>query len=378
MWQTLYSTASSRDIGTMFAARNIVNAKNVTKDPAGNYYACATMADKFTKAYITAGTLQHFGMNTVSEEPKTNQYSGDIGNKEQMKIYILQQARSFVEEFVCISVKPLPNYGPQSLSLKCRFCQKEYKQPSRLRKHEHREHEQEDPLYDEASTATEKSENSSDDDLVLKYTKLSLTLGLLRLNHNDAISLGDGDRIMQVNQYLYLLYKRFGCPKYAFGILETICQSKILLSERLAQRLIWNRCVNYRGKVNTNHPNDLDLEHCNKIFKDEAHSFRGVFTEKTVSRVSRSAVCTNNIVMNYDAETNTHTASGIHTEMDLTQDIGLIVNQLKIHEVFRHIPGRRHEAFPNIQANPFSELNMEDIRDWISHSLKKYCNKHFY
>ena len=201
---------------------------------------------------------------------------------------------------------------------------------------------------------------------------------MLRLNHNDAISLGDGSRIMRVNEYLYLLYKRFGCPKYAFGILETICQSKILLTERLAQRLVWNSCVNHRGKVNTNHPNDLDLKHCNKIFKDEAHSFRGVFTEKTVSRVSRSAVFTHNIITNFDAETNTLTASGVHTKTDLTQDIDLIVNQFKTHEVFKNIPGRRHEAFPNVRANPFQELNMEDVRDWISHSLKKYSNKHFY
>ena len=89
--------------------------------------------------------------------------------------------------------------------------------------------------------------------------------------------------------------------------------------------------------MNTNHPNDLDLEHCNKIFKDEAHSFRGVFTEKTVSRVSRSAVCTHNIITNFDAGTNTHTASGVHTKTDLTQDIYLIANQLKTHEVFKNI-----------------------------------------
>ena len=169
MWQTLYSTASSRDIGTMFAARNIVNAKNVTKDPAGNYYASATMADKFTNAYIIAGALQHFGMNNVCDQPTKKQYSGELGDKEQMKMYILQQARAFVEEFVCIAVEPLPEYGPQSLSLKCRFCQKEYKQPTRLRKHEHKEHGQDDPLYNEQSKKTEKREDIVNEDLVLQY-----------------------------------------------------------------------------------------------------------------------------------------------------------------------------------------------------------------
>ena len=382
MWQALYSTSSARDIGTIFAARNIVNAKNVTKDPGGNYYASATMADKFTKAYITVGGLKHFGMDSTSEEPKNNLYSGGIGNKDEMRKYILQQARAFVEEFVCIDVDPLPNYGPQSIAQICRFCQLDFgKQVQRLRKHEHTVHGQPDPKYDEGTGKPQetirKSKPNTEEDMVLEYTKLSLTLGLLRLNHNDAINLGDGGRIMLVNQYLYLLYRNFGCPKYAFGILETICQAKILLSERLAHRLTWNRCVNHRGKVDTNHPNDLDLEHCNKIFKDEAHSFRGVFTEKTVSRVSRSAVCTQNVLLNFDRETNTRTGSGLHSECDLSQDVGLIVNQLTTHQVFDNIPGRSHQSFANVRANPFKQ-NMEEVRDWIFRSMKKYAAKHFY
>ena len=121
----------------------------------------------------------------------------------------------------------------------------------------------------------------------------------------------------------------------------------------------------------------MDLEHCNKIFKDEAHSFRGVFTEKTVSRVSRSAVCTQNVLLNFDRETNTRTGSGVHSECDLSQDVGLIVNQLTTHQVFDNIPGRSHQSFPNVRANPFKQ-NMEEVRDWIFRSMKKYAAKHFY
>ena len=161
-------------------------------------------------------------------------------------------------------------------------------------------------------------------------------------------------------------------------MLETLCQVKVLLSERMSHRLIWNRTVNHRGKYNTNHPNDLDLEHCNKIFKDEAHSFRGIFTDKTISRVSRSAMCSHNIIKTFDEKTDTRKASGIHKEKDMSVDVGLIVNQLKTHNVFKAIPGRSHQSFPSVSGNPFSGLNMEDVRDWISNSLKKYSAKHFY
>ena len=209
IWQNLYSTVSSRDIGTMFAARNVVNARNVSNDPSGNYYASATMADKFTTAYIVAGGLEHFGIENVAEEAKINAYSGEIGNRHQMKSYILQQARHFVEQYVCIDLDPLPEYGPISNTLKCRNCGKNYKQARGLRKHEHSVHDHADPLYDDAPQAENTSvSSSSNEDMVLNYTKLALSLGLLRLNHNDAIDMGDGARIMLVNQYLYLLYKK--------------------------------------------------------------------------------------------------------------------------------------------------------------------------
>ena len=74
----------------------------------------------------------------------------------------------------------------------------------------------------------------------------------------------------------------------------------------------------------TNYPNDLDLEHCNRIFKAEAHSFRYIFTEKTISCVSRSALCTDEIARNFDKQTHTKKASGIHTDKDLTEDVWLL------------------------------------------------------
>ena len=44
-----------------------------------------------------------------------------------------------------VQVCPLPDYGSQSNTLKCRYCRKLYKQGLRLRKH--KEHNHRDPLY---------------------------------------------------------------------------------------------------------------------------------------------------------------------------------------------------------------------------------------
>ena len=198
-------------------------------------------------------------------------------------------------------------------------------------------------------TSTDQSE-----DYVLNYTKTSLTLGLLKLNHDDAIRMGDGESILRLDKVFHLFYKAFNCIKYAYGILETVLQTSGLLSERLAHRLVWNRTVNSSGKVDSNLPNDLDLEQCNRIFKDEAHSYRGVFTEKVVSRVSRSAMKTDTLLKNYDSVSHVIRPSGKHTPGDVTCDIETFLQQFQEQPLFEFIPGGRHSGFPEFKADQLS------------------------
>ena len=232
-------------------------------------------------------------------------------------------------------------------------------------------------IISDDTEASELTSTDTSEDSVLNYTKVSLTLGLLKLNHDDAIRMGDGERILRLNKVLYLFYKKFNCSKYAYGILETLLQTQVLLSERLAHRLIWNRTVNNSGKVDSNLPNDLDLEHCNRIFKDEAHSYRGVFTEKVISRVSRSAAKTDSILKNYDTVSAVVRPSGKHTPGDITCDIEILQQQFQDQRLFEFIPGRQHSGFPNFKADQLS-LNMNEFRDWLSRSMRKIAKKHFY
>ena len=115
------------------------------------------------------------------------------------------------------------------------------------------------------------------------FTEALLLLSLLHFNHANSIQMGDGLRIMNSNKHLYLLYKCHNCPKHAYGLLETQVQRNVLPSQRNTYRVTWNRTVNHRGAVDTNHPNDLDIEHQNKSFKDQAHSYRGVYCESNFS-----------------------------------------------------------------------------------------------
>ena len=379
IWKLLYSTASAKDIGTMYSAKHTLNSKNVSQDPHSDFYASSDFFEKYIAAYVILGALHHFGMDSLTSEPTRNTYRGEIGNPEAMKEFVLGEAKQFVNDYARPDVPSLPSYGPQSNTLRCRYCGKEYQRPTALRKHEHQLHGHADPWFNEASAVTEQlTQNDNGDDFILNYTRLCLTHGLNQKNHNDAIKMGDGDRIMRVNKFLYMYYKTCGCHKYAFGILETLTQSMVLLSERKVHQLVWNRTVNHRGEPDTNHPNDLDLEHCNKVFKDEAHSYRGTFTDKTLSRVSRSALTLHGLVKNFDKISNTSLSSGKHKDADTKDDIRILVQHINPVNIFDHIPGRSYTAYPTISDNPLKSLNMERFRDWISESISSFGKKHFY
>lgn len=371
---------SACDIGTFYAARNTLNARNVTKDPADDFYASADLVEKVTKSYIVTGALSYFGMDSLESQPSVNIYTGPVGNSDEMKTYLLKHARNFASMYTVVEVPVMPDYGPQCLTLKCRYCNKIYRKKTALRKHEANVHQHFDPSFNQTANGTTSLEQqlSSSDDFVLKYTKLTITLGLLYLNQRDSISMGDGERIMRINHFLCLYYKLRNCPKYAHGILETIAQSKVLLTERLAERLIWNRTVNHAGQINTNFPNDMDVEHCNKIFKDDAHSYRGIFTERTLNRVSRSSQKVDSIVKQFDRMNKVVRPSGKHKEANFENDIISLVRQFHGRDLFSFIPGRQYHAFPDIHENPLKGLDMDKLRDWMTSCLKKFNQKHFY
>lgn len=374
IWKILYSTVSSKDTGTLYAARNAINAKNVSKDPASNYYASTELINKFTKAYITCAGLIHFGMTSPEDSPNKNKYEGAIGNEAEMRQHILKNAEEVIQTYVHLDFPKIPEQGYQSNNIICDICNKKYKHAATLEKHKSEVHSM---SADDIGVSPETSSKAEIGDHVLNYSKVSLTLGLLKLNHDDSIRMGDGERILRMDKVLYLFYKAFNCTKYAYGILETLLQARVLLSDRLAHRLIWNRTVNNSGKYDTNLPNDLDLEHCNRTFKDEAHSYRGVFTDKVVSRVSRSAIKTENILKNYDNSSSVHRPSGKHTPGDIACDIETLIQQFLDQRVFEFVPGRRHSAFPDFKVDQLS-LDMNHFRDWLSKSMKKIAKKHFY
>jgi hypothetical protein len=257
--------------------------------------------------------------------------------------------------------------GPDAFQ--CKVCGKVYAKENSLQKH--------------LSSHPDKNEvpqveDTVEADYVYNYTRRVMSVCCLRLNFEDAIKRGDGERLFLCYKFMYLYFKQTNCPKYAYGVLETIAQAKYLLSPRQANDLVWNRFVNNKGEADTNLPVDLDVEHLNKPLKTDMTTYRGEITDKTVQRISRSVEETEKIIKNFDKQVGTRKQSGRHKAADFHTDINKIMVSLNKKQVFRSIPGRKHMYIGRISADPIASMDMKGLHTWMKKSFDTFSNKHYY
>lgn len=100
------------------------------------------------------------------------------------------------------------------------------------------------------------------------YNAATLSEGLFFLNFLDAVSEGDGMRIIRQYKHLMLLCKADDphSVKYAVESLYQLILSNGL-SAKEAEIFVWNRTVNNHGGRGKNIPHDLEVEQSNNYNK---------------------------------------------------------------------------------------------------------------
>ena len=78
------------------------------------------------------------------------------------------------------------------------------------------------------------------------------------------------------------------------------------------------------------------------MFKDQIHSYRGVYTEKPISRVSRSINTVDKVLTAYDKSAGVFRPSTLHTSANTAQDVYNLIQSFKKAEVFKNKRGRFH------------------------------------
>ena len=129
-----------------------------------------------------------------------------------------QVVTDFLEEHVVCNTPELSHTAPTSNDLNCRVCQKAYKRPTALTKHEQEKH------WIVQAEQVSKEQNQKEDK-VRNYTHQLLIMLLLRLVHNDGIKHGDGERVIRLYKYFCLYFKVSNCPKYSFACFNSKLKS---------------------------------------------------------------------------------------------------------------------------------------------------------
>ncbi|KAJ8048369.1 hypothetical protein HOLleu_00652 [Holothuria leucospilota] len=139
----------------------------------------------------------------------------------------------------------------------------------------------------------------------------------------------------------------------------------------LAHEVIWNRFVNRQGREDTNIEQDREMEHHNRLFKEECRHFRGKVTTASIDRVSHAAQPLDAILKNGDKASQAMSHRSNHAEKDISAGILKLAAQLHSSETFKSKPLRHHYAFPSFAINPLQNLNLMDFQEWLKDKVKE-------
>jgi len=351
IWHLLYSAASAMDIGTLFQARNFLNARAVPGSPMKNINACEELLFKYADALLIAAFDHYCKTHNVKDK------GDDKLNQELMGKILDDLVNSYV-------IPEIPKDDETAKSAyKCPYCKCSFKRMKSLQTHI-------------KSHSVKKC--SLKDDGVLNYSRNALALCYIAKNFVDARKHGDGERILRLYKFMLLYYKVDGRTKYAYQTLHLLSQVSFLLPPALAHELKWNRFVNTKGGLDKNVELDRHLEHQNKYVKLDLARYQGKITEKSLARCSRSYSKIEKILNSIDNEISVVQPSGRHTEVDLTADVKLLGDQYKMANLFRFTEGRHHTRFPGFPKNYPVTLDVFKFKKWVLKKMKEFQELNIY
>ncbi len=257
IWKRLYKGSSNKDAGTLYQLRNLVNRRNVVKDPSKRVAACEEFFLLVAEAHILAAAMEVFEMSSLQDRP-----SMQLFTEESRELDPQQRRNIFL---------------------------------SGIQKIVHR-------FIDLTSPGSPTSRSGLDGDHVCAYAREILSLGALLMEFNDAIREGDGLRILRCWRFFLPLFKAADRTNYSIEAFTLLSQYEFLFTPRMQRQLLWNRTVNVHGKAGRNVSCDLHMEHINRECKGAIGILGSNISDETVGRVGRSIGELMKVTTQYDRE----------------------------------------------------------------------------
>ena len=175
---------------------------------------------------------------------------------------------------------------------------------------------------------------------------------------SDAIKEGDGERLMRLYKVALLIFKCYGCTKYAYITLLLLVKVNALLTEKKADRLVNNRFFATHGNKDKKIPLDLKMEQLNNLLKAMLKILGSNLNEKSTHRIARSITYTELILASLDSDCMVG-ETGHHRSLKGTDEaVKQIVTDLISEEAFQKTPGREgYPAFPEFNSNFLASLD---------------------
>lgn len=313
------------DGGTLFQLRNLINRRNIVKDPTKDMNACEDFFTLVVEAHIVAAALATFKMSSVDDEPDCStlfpEGCSELNSMQRRNVLLLAVGK-VLDNFVDMS------FGDDNASPRAQ----------------------------------------GDNDRVQAYACDVLSLGLLYLEFKDAIQEGDGSRILRCWQYFLFIFKATNHKNYAIEAYTLLAQEKFIFSPRMAIQLKWSRTVNTHGRPGKNIPGDLHMEHLNSECKG---ALSGLGSNITVKRVGKCIGKTVDVLQGFDKANSIRQQSGYHTRRSSKEDMKKLLAQLTgTSEVFQTKKGRFHKNFPTFSANVMRSVSIPKLKQWMSERMQ--------
>ena len=223
------------------------------------------------------------------------------------------------------------------------------------------------------STEGEGKAGKGKKDGIHEYAKECQTFCLLKVEFDDAIHEGDGQRLIRCWKFLFLIFKASNHKNYSIEALNLLAQYYILLPPRLAAQLLCSRFVNVHGKPGCNIACDLHMEHINAACK---FAIAGLgsnvhVTPQAISRIGRCIGPLMKICEQYDSVFGLHSISGDHNMPNISKDIAAVVKELTQKSSVFHIKeGRFHRSFKSVSGSLISRLHKKELLKWMNTKLR--------
>ena len=327
IWKYFFDTQSSKEHGTIYQLKNLLNRTNVTTVPKHNFNTCDDFIKLIITCFILAAAMKTLGMKELNDKPSSSLILERLKSADDRKVAMDEICDKVVANFICTDF----NKAPQTSK-----------------------------------------------DQVKQYSLNLLSIGSFYLEFTDAIREGDGDRVLRCWRYLLPIFNRSGRRNYCLEAFKMLYQYHYALPPRQTQQLIWGRFVNIHGTRGRNIPLDLHQEHLNRMVKSTIDGLGANKTGTGIVRCGKALGTLASVLSRFDNYHDVKKPSGAHPVSKQAKETVTVVKELLSSRVLEEVmpdqvPGeppkvRHFPSFPKpmniLHAKP-TQLTVKWITDHL-------------